>query len=185
MAKRGDFYAWRVAYDYPETEGANGTLVLSSGADVLREGGDLLRRGANIEIFHVDKATRKKTSYAKVTPDALPPVDPNDDRRAMDSSLLLAYLQRVRNAKSTTPDTSVTAEPQESKMPTMVPAESLGKGDTIYPEFDGHRGLLPGVVATKTKIETTYQGRAFLITLEDGRTVLYFAGQNVYCSRKR
>lgn len=74
MAKRGQFYPYRIKYRYTEPD-ISGTLVLMTPADVGREGKGLLRRGATIEVFTVDYPTQARKLVATMTPADLPDDD--------------------------------------------------------------------------------------------------------------
>lgn len=73
MAKRGQFYPYRIKYGYPN--GVKGCTALMSMDDVDREERGFLERGAHTEAFSVDRATRARTLLRSRTPDALPEDD--------------------------------------------------------------------------------------------------------------
>ncbi len=183
MPKKGQTLDHKLRYRYPDG-GPSGTKALHSFDDVVRDGAEFLRRGATIDIGAVDPQTRKvQWTHEDVTPDVLPAIDPDDDFPGLyDGDRLRAYLE----GGAPSAETEATPEPQEDpmSMPTMIPVESLRKGDRIWPEFDGHRGLLDGVVANVMVIPTTYQLITYIIILEDGRTLVYSTAQNVWGTRK-
>ncbi len=77
MAKRGQFYPYRVAFDYPNA--GHGVIPLMTVEDVNREGMALLRRGASIEVHHVDRESRQRKLLTSATPADLPPEEDEDE----------------------------------------------------------------------------------------------------------
>lgn len=73
MAKRGQFYPYRIKFRYPNQ--VDGTICLMNVADVNREGMALLRRGADIEVYAVDQATRARRLVRAASPADLPDDD--------------------------------------------------------------------------------------------------------------
>lgn len=65
MAKKGEFFPWRVIFRHPD--GTGGRIPLSKVSDVLREGSALLYRGADIDIAKVDIQTRKSVVLRTIT----------------------------------------------------------------------------------------------------------------------
>lgn len=51
MAKRGQYFPYRIKFRYPNE--VKGTLVLMTPEDVARERDELLRRGATVETYKV------------------------------------------------------------------------------------------------------------------------------------
>jgi len=70
MAKRGQFYPYRIKFAYPN--GVKGTLVISNMPLVGIEARALLGRGADIDIYAVDQITRKHELLYHLTPADLP-----------------------------------------------------------------------------------------------------------------
>lgn len=69
MAKKGEFFPWRIIFRYPD--GIGGSRPMRSVDDVLRQGAALLYRGADIDISKVNKETRESTVLRTITADEI------------------------------------------------------------------------------------------------------------------
>ncbi len=78
MAKRGQFFPYRIKYRY-ENPDTSGTVALTTPAQVGIRGKEFLRRGAVIKVYSVNPATREQHLITTMTPADLPDSDGMDD----------------------------------------------------------------------------------------------------------